>query len=122
MTALKRTFLFLLAFALILAASGCGPSVEETYFTNLTPAIEEYNAALAGVGTQFEGISNDALNDQAWMDATFAALDRLDAAGQALARTATAPPERSGAASDRPEPGSRPAAWHRDRTAGPGGG
>ena len=87
MTALKRISLFLLAFALVLAASGCGPSVEETYFTNLTPAVEEYNAALAGVGTQFEGISNDALNDQAWMDATFAALDRLDAAGQALAAT-----------------------------------
>lgn len=83
----KRMAFFLLALTLVLLAAGCGPSMEETYFTNLAPAIEEYNASMDAVGTQFQVANSDSLNDQAWMDATFAALDRMDTAGQALAST-----------------------------------
>lgn len=84
---MKRFFMLVLVLALALVAAGCGPSAEETYFTNLTPAIEEYNAAMNEVSVQFNSMSADTLNDQAWMDATFATLDHLDTAGQALAAT-----------------------------------
>ncbi len=89
MSTLKRLALFLFALMLTLAITGCGPSAEETYFTNLAPAVEDYNTAINEVGTQFDSINNDALNDQAWMDATFAALDHMDSAAQTMAATPT---------------------------------
>jgi hypothetical protein len=84
---MKRLLMFVLVLALVLVAAGCGPSAEETYFTNLTPAIEGYNTAMDGVSTQFNSLSAESLNDQAWMDATFAALDKLDSAGKAMGAT-----------------------------------
>ncbi|MEW5827679.1 MAG: hypothetical protein AB1846_02225 [Chloroflexota bacterium] len=87
MQTLKRSILFLVALTFALAATGCGPSAEEIYFTNLTPAIEEYNAAMNEVAEQFGAADSSSLEDPDWMDGTFAALDRLDAAGQVLAST-----------------------------------
>ena len=87
MSTLKRSALFLFALIFAMAATGCGPSAEETYFTNLQPAVEDYNTAINEVGAQFDSINNDALNDQAWMDATFAALDHMESAAQTIAAT-----------------------------------
>ncbi|MBI3175459.1 MAG: hypothetical protein HYZ25_17195 [Chloroflexi bacterium] len=89
MSTLKRFALFMFVLTLTLAVTGCGPSAEETYFTNLAPAVEDYNTAINEVGTQFDSINNDALNDQAWMDATFAALDHMESAAQTMAATPT---------------------------------
>lgn len=87
MKSMKQFVLFVLVLAFVLVAAGCGPSAEETYFNRLNPAMDEFQAAMDELTAQFNGLSTDALNDQAWMDATFAALDRLEAAAQALAAT-----------------------------------
>ena len=87
MQTLKRSILVLLTLTLALVATGCGPSAEEVYFNNLNTAVTEYSDAMNGVAAQFEGRDASILEDQAWKDATFAALDRLDAAGQALVST-----------------------------------
>lgn len=87
MQTLKRSILVLLTLTFALVATGCGPSAEEVYFNNLNTAVTEYNDAMNEVAAQFEGRDASILTDQDWKDVTFAALDRLDAAGQVLAST-----------------------------------
>jgi hypothetical protein len=83
----KRFVLFVLIFAFALAITGCGPSPEEIYFTNVSSAMNKYRADLDELGGELKSFTADSLNNEAWMEATFTALDSLNVDGQTLAAT-----------------------------------
>ena len=87
MKPLKHTLFFLLTLAIALTMTGCGPSAEEVYLTNFNERFTAYSVAMEQAAAQFKGTDPSILEDQAWVDATIATLDNLDAVGQTLAST-----------------------------------